>query len=48
MIDLNQLKAFKKEASGAGYESEGPKNEVKEVEKDREAIYKKVEECLRE
>ena len=30
MIDLNQLRAFKKEASGAGYESEGPKNEVKE------------------
>lgn len=30
MIDLNQLKAFKKEASGAGYESENPKNEVKE------------------
>ena len=30
MIDLNQLKAFKKEASGAGYESEGLKNEVKE------------------
>ncbi len=30
MINLNQLKAFKKEASGAGYESENPKNEVKE------------------
>lgn len=30
MIELNQLKAFKKEASGAGYESEGPKNEIKE------------------
>lgn len=30
MIDLNQLKAFKKEANGAGYESENPKNEIKE------------------
>ena len=30
MIDLNQLKAFKKEAHGAGYESENPKNEIKE------------------
>lgn len=30
MIDLNQLKTFKKEANGAGYESEGPKNEIKE------------------
>jgi len=32
MIDLNQLKAFKKEAHGAGYESENPKNEVKETD----------------
>ncbi len=30
MIDLNQLKAFRREASDAGYESEQPKNEVKE------------------
>ena len=30
MIDLKELKKFKKEASGAGYESENPKNEVKE------------------
>lgn len=30
MINLDQLKAFKKEASGAGYESEGSKNEIKE------------------
>jgi hypothetical protein len=30
MIDLNQLKAFRKEANAAGYESEGPKNEIKE------------------
>jgi hypothetical protein len=30
MIDLNELRKFKKEAHGAGYESENPKNEVKE------------------
>lgn len=31
MIDINQLKAFRKEANSvAGYESENPKNEIKE------------------
>ena len=30
MIDLDELRKFKKEAHGAGYESEHPKNEVKE------------------
>ena len=30
MVDINQLKAFKKEAHGAGYESENPANEIKE------------------
>jgi hypothetical protein len=30
MIDLNQFKAFRREASDVGYESEQPKNEVKE------------------
>jgi len=30
MINLDELKKFKKEAHGAGYESENPKNEVKE------------------
>ncbi len=29
-INLNQLKAFKKEASGVGYENENPKDEIKE------------------
>lgn len=30
MFDINELKKFKKEADSAGYESESPKNEIKE------------------
>jgi len=32
MINLDELRKFKKEAHGAGYESENPKNEVKEAD----------------